>query len=195
MAEARRNRAATVDAGKVLIFCIAAEFQGFFDDRREVFIFADVGYAVKRDNFRREDAVDVRFTRRHEAVRREQESTGNAIEFFLLVLPSRAEVTFEVFVFLQFRISVSREHFTMRVNIDAFAFGLFEEKFQIFQVMTGDDDERAFFNSQRNRRRSRCTVSRRIGFIEEGHAGQVDFACFHYNREEFIHAPVFADSR
>lgn len=95
----------------MLVFCIAAEFQGFFDDRREVFVFADMSYAVKGNDFRREDAVDVGFTRRHEAVRREQECTGNAVEFFLLVLPSRAEVAFEVFVFLQFRISVSRGAF------------------------------------------------------------------------------------
>lgn len=58
-----------------------------------------MSYAVKGNDFRREDAVDVGFARRHEAVRREQESTGNAIEFFLLVLPSRAEVALEVFVF------------------------------------------------------------------------------------------------
>lgn len=83
----------------------------------------------------------------------------------------------------------------MSVNVDAFAFCLFEEKFQIFQIVAGNDDERAFFNGQRNRRRNRCTISRRVGFVEEGHAGQVDFTCFHDNREEFIHAPVFADGR
>ena len=195
MAKASRNGAAAIDAGEVLVFCIAAEFQGFFDDRCEVFVFADMSYAVKGNDFRREDAVDVGFTRRHEAVRREQECAGNAIEFFLLVLPSRTEVAFEVFVFLQFRISVSREHFAVRIDIDAFAFSLFEEEFQVFQVVAGDNDERAFFNRQRNRRRNRSTISRRISFIEESHAGQVDFACFHDNREEFIHAPVFADGR
>lgn len=39
---------------------------------------------------------------------------------------------------------MSREHFTMSVNVDAFAFCLFEEEFQIFQVVAGNDDERAF---------------------------------------------------
>ena len=61
VAEARRNRRAAVDAREVLFFLVAAEFQGFFDDRREVFVFADMGYAVKGDDFRREDAVDVGF--------------------------------------------------------------------------------------------------------------------------------------
>ena len=47
MTKASRNGAAAVDAGEMLVFCIAAEFQGFFDDRREVFVFADLSYAVK----------------------------------------------------------------------------------------------------------------------------------------------------
>lgn len=90
---------------------------------------------------------------------------------------------------------MGREHFTVSVNVDAFAFGLFEEEFQVFQVVAGDDDERAFFYGQGNRCRNRCAISRRVGFVEEGHAGQVDFTCFHDNRKEFVHAPVFADGR
>ena len=42
VAEARRNRRTAVDAGEVLFFFIAAEFQGFFDDRREVFVFRPI---------------------------------------------------------------------------------------------------------------------------------------------------------
>ena len=90
-----------------------------------------MGYAVKGDDFRREDAVDVRLLGRHEAVRREQEGAGDAVEFFLLVLPSRAEVAFEVFVFFQLRICMGREHFAVGVDVDALTFCLLEEAFHI----------------------------------------------------------------
>lgn len=89
---------------------------------------------------------------------------------------------------------MGRQHFAMGVNIDAFAFGLFEEQFQVFEIVAGDDDERSFFYSQRNRCRYRCAIGGRVGFIEESHAGQVDFTCFHDDRQELVHAPVFSES-
>lgn len=90
---------------------------------------------------------------------------------------------------------MGREHFAVGVDIDALAFRLLEEGFHILQVVAGDDDERAFFDGKGNRCRNGSTVSRRVGFVEEGHAGQVDFTRFHDDGEQFVHAPVFAQSR
>lgn len=90
---------------------------------------------------------------------------------------------------------MGREHFAVGVDVDAFAFCLLEEAFHIFKVVAGNDDERAFFDGQGNRRRNRCAVRRGVGFVEEGHAGQVDFTCFHDDRKQFVHAPVFAQGR
>ena len=61
--------------------------------------------------------------------------------------------------------------------------------------MAGNDDERAFFDGQGNRCRDRCAVGRGVGFVEEGHAGQVDFTRFHDDGQQFVHAPVFAQCR
>lgn len=90
---------------------------------------------------------------------------------------------------------MGREHFAVGIDVDALAFGLLEEGFHILQVVTGDDDERSFFDGKGNRRRNGSTVSRRVGFIEEGHAGQVDFTRFHDDGQQFVHTPVFAQGR
>lgn len=90
---------------------------------------------------------------------------------------------------------MGREHFAVGVDVDPLAFCLLEEAFHIFKVVAGNDDERAFFDGQGNCRRNRCAVRRGVGFVEEGHAGQVDFTCFHDDRKQFVHTPVFAQGR
>ena len=73
------------------------------------------------------------------------------------------------------------------------SFGLLQEQFQILQVVACYDDKGALFNRQGNRRRRRRAVRRRVNFVEESHAGQVNLARFHDDGQEFIHAPVFAE--
>ena len=58
--------------------------------------------------------------------------------------------------------------------------------------MARNDDERAFFNGQRNFCRNRRTVSCRVGTIEHFHARQVHLTCFQNDGEEFFHFQIFA---
>lgn len=99
----RENRAVTetshdfmtaIDTGEVLIFGITTEFESFFDDWCEILVFADVNDAREGNCFSRKDIGFIGWTRRHEAVRRKEERTGDAVEFFLLVLPSCTKVAF-----------------------------------------------------------------------------------------------------
>lgn len=41
-------------------------------------------------------------------------------------------------------ITVRRQHFSVSINIDSRTLGLLEQHFQIFQVVTGYNDERSF---------------------------------------------------
>ena len=149
MAEAGHGMAAAVDARKALIPAPAAELNGFGDDGGEIFVLADVDQTGIGDHFGGEDAVRVRGLDRHQAVRGEEYRRGYAVELPLLVLPGGAEIAFEVRVLFQFRVGVRRQHFTVRVDIDALARALVKQQFQVAQVVAADDDEGALFDLKR----------------------------------------------
>ena len=48
-------------------------------------------------------------------------------------------------VFFETVVTVRRQHFSVRVNVDPFSLRLREQHFEIFQVMAGNHDERSFF--------------------------------------------------
>ena len=64
-----------------------------------------------------------------------QDCAGEGVEFISLVLPCAAVITDEVLIFFQARIGVAGQHFAVSVNIDAFALSLFEQLFEVFQVV------------------------------------------------------------
>ena len=123
--EACHNGLTAVDTGHFVIFFIAAQFDGFFDYGSEVLVVVNVNEFRIRNDFRCEYAIRVGGANGHKAVRREEESCGNVGKFLLLILPSRTEIALKMFVFFQFGIAVSRQHFTVCINVDAFAFRLF----------------------------------------------------------------------
>ena len=125
MTETGHNRFTAVDSRHFMVFRISAEFEGFFDNRREIFIVINVYEFGIRNYFCSENTVRICRANRHETVCRKEKSAGNVSKFFLLILPGRPEVTFEVFVFFEFRIPVSRQHFTVCVNSNARTFSLF----------------------------------------------------------------------
>ena len=189
VAEACRDLRAAVDAGPCLVFRVAAQFQGLFDDRREILVraglaaaqglrplFADMDGAREGHDARREDAVAVRRQRRHEAVRREQHRRRDAGELLALVLPGRAEVALQVRVLVQFRIGVGRQHLAVGVDVDALARRLFQEHLKVVQVVARDHDEGSLFDGQGHRRRHGVAVGLRIGLVQELHTAQVDGA-------------------
>ncbi len=129
---------------------ISAQFQCLFDDRCEVLILPDVGHFGIGDHGGGKYPVSIACAGRHQAVGGEQDWRGKVRKFFLLVLPCRAEVAFEMRIFFQFRIPVGRQHFTVGVDVDAFAVGLLQQQLQIVEVVTGNHDERPFFHGQGN---------------------------------------------
>ena len=193
--KAGRDRCAAVDAGEALVFRIAAEADGMLDERGEIFVLPDVLHAGVAHDGGRVDAVCVAVLRRHETVRGEKHRRGDILEFFLLALPGGAEVALELRVLFELRVAVRRQHLAMRVDVDALAVGLFEQQLQIAQIVTGDDDERTFFNRQRHLRRH--GIAERFGVcpVQQRHARKILFTDLQHERQKLFHAPVFADGK
>ena len=148
MTEAGHDRAAAVDTGERLVLVVAAKLQRLFDDRGEILIFADVGDFGVGYQRRGEHTVGIARPWGHQAVCGEQHRRGDVGKLLLLVLPRRAEVALEVWVFFKLRIAVGRQHFTVGVDVDAFTLGLLQQQFQIVEIVAGDDDERPLLHRQ-----------------------------------------------
>ncbi len=121
-----RAIAAAIHSRKVHISRITAKFKSFFDDRCEVFLFTNVYEFRVRHHFCGKYTVGIACFRRHQTVGGKEDRRGNIRKFLLLILPCCAEIAFEMCIFFQFRISVCRKHFSMCIDIDAFAFRLFK---------------------------------------------------------------------
>lgn len=61
-------------------------------------------------------------------------------ELHLLILPAAAVVTDQMLEFTQLRVAMRRQHFAVGVNINARAFGLFQQVVEIFEIVTGNQD-------------------------------------------------------
>lgn len=174
----------------MLGFLEAAELERLFDQGREVLLAvgvrADVRLAGVFDDGRREDAVGVRVLRRHDAVRRKEDRRGKVLQFLLLVLPGRAEVTLEVRVLAKGRIGVAGEHFAVRVDVDALVLRGFKEKREVVEVVTRHDDEGAGFHRERDARGFGVAVGFGVGLVEQRHRLEVDAARFHEKAEERV---------
>jgi len=90
---------------------------------------------------------------------------------------------------------MSRQHLAVRVNIDAFALGLFKKQLQVMKIMSGNDDERTFFDIEGNFRGSRRSVCPGIGLVQKSHALQVDFPGLQDKRKQRIHRVFLSDGK
>ena len=72
----------------------------------------------------------------------------------------------------------------MGVDVHALILSLFEEFFQVKQVMTGDKDSRAGFGPGRDRGRNRITEMFGMGLIQKFHDFDIYFSGFEYEFEE-----------
>ena len=79
---------------------------------------------------------------------------------------------------------MGREHLAVGINVYACTFRLFEQFFQVFQVMTADQDARVRTNADIDFRYFRITVALGIGFVEQGHSAYAVFSCFEYQLGE-----------
>ena len=194
MAKTSGHAVTAVDAGEMLILCIAAERQRFFDDWREILVIADVDGVWIGDNFCGENAVAVATARWHETVGGVKDRRWDAVKFLLLILPCGTEISLEMWIFFKLWISVGWQHFAVGVDIHALILCLLKQLLEIVKIVTGDNDERPFFNGERNLGWFWCAVGFSVGAIEQRHAGEVDFANFEHDRQKLIHAKfVVAD--
>lgn len=106
------------------------------------------------------------------------------VKFTLLILPGRSEMPLQMRISFQLGIPVGRQHFSVGINIDSPAFCLFQKEFQITQIMACDHDEGALFYGHGYISRNRRAVGLRIGPVQQGHAGQIDLARFHDQRQK-----------
>ena len=120
---------------------------------------------------------------------------GRWANSFLLILPRGAEVSFEMGEFAQFRVAVGREHLAVGVYVDALAFGLFQQQFQVVQVVTRDHDEWPFFHLQGNLCRGGSAQRFCIGAVEQGHTLQIDRTQFHGQGQHLFCAEVLAQGK
>ena len=191
--KASHNRAAAVDAGEGFILGITAQLQSLFDHRGEDLVCSDVHHFGVRYHRRGEHPVGIACFGRHQTVGGEQHRRRKFCKLFLLVLPCRTEIALEMGILFQFRIAVSGQHFAMGVDVDAFALSLLQQQLQVVEIMTGDDDERSLFYSQRNGNRYGRSVAFGVGLIQKRHALEVFLANLHHDRQQFLHAPVLAN--
>ena len=154
---------------------------------------ADVRDARPADFRRGIKVADVGGLGRHDAVRCVEHNAGQAVELLLLVLPSGAEIAFQLRVFLEFGISVRGQHLAMRIHVDSFSFGLLQQHLEVVQVVSGNDDKGTLVALGGNRRRDRVTVSSGVGGVEQPHALQVDRAELHDQAEPGFYAMVIAE--
>ena len=75
--------------------------------------------------------VFVGISRTHQAVGGHQDTAWNVVKLFLLILPGSTEVTYKMRIFFQSIITVAGQHFTMGIDVDAGAFRLLQQHFQI----------------------------------------------------------------
>jgi hypothetical protein len=134
-----RHHRPAVYTGILYIVYETAESDGVVDQRGEILAaFAVCSYmldAGKRHDRGRVYTVGIVGLRGHQAVCCEQNRRRDISELLLLALPCGPEIALQLRMFLQFRISVSGQHFAMSVYIYALSVCLLQEHFKVAQVM------------------------------------------------------------
>ncbi len=160
------------------------------DERREILrairTRLDVRAAREADSARREHAVLVAVLRRHEAVRREQHGATERLELLFLLPPGVAVVADEVVVLLERRIVVRRQHFAVRIDVDARALRLLEEHLEVVQVVAGDEDGGGLAHAELHLRDLGVAEVLRVRLVECRHALDAPFARLERERRQIF---------
>ena len=122
------------------------------------------------------DAVLVARTRWHETVSSEDNGSWDVLELLLLVLPCSTKVAFELWILLELWVTVSWEHLAVSVDVNASALSLLKDHLEVKKVVTGNNDEWAWLNSQRNLSWNWGAISAGICAVQKSHALEVDLA-------------------
>ena len=190
MREAARNRAGFDLLRRLAAFGDLDEFRKIF--RLAVHRIGNVLAARKARRAGREHAIfvgGVRF-RRHDAVCREQDRAVKFLEFLRLFPPRIAIIADQMRIFFERRIIMRRQHFAVRIDINARPGGLFQQFFHIFQVVAADQNARIFAHADFHLRRLRMPVGFGIRGIEQRHDFDAVLPAFQHKRDELVGGQV-----
>ena len=89
-----------------------------------------------------------------------------------------------MFVLLERRVGVRRQHFAVRVDVDALAFGLLQDQFEVVQVVAGNNDGLARNRLRVDACRFRMSEGLRLARVEHLHDAVVERADVHRALEQ-----------
>ena len=81
---------------------------------------------------------------------------------------------------------MGREHLAVGVDVYTFALGLFQDVFEVLQIVPGDQDRLALPGPEGNGCRDRMAVTAGIGCIEQLHRQEVDFTALQDEAEHIF---------
>ena len=113
MRKARHNRMTAVHTCHFLVLVISSAFESLCYNRRKILIVTDVDKLGVRYHRCCENPVAVALPYRHNAVGGEKYRGGNIMKFRLLILPAGAEISFQLCVLFQLRITVGGQEFLL----------------------------------------------------------------------------------
>ena len=126
------------------------------------------------------------FAWRNDAVGCKQDYTVESFKISYLTPPCTTIVTHKVFVFFKCGIIIGREHFAVRIYIHSCSFGLFQQLFHVFQVVTADQNSRIVTHANVYFGNFGIAVRSGIGFVEQRHHLHTVFSGFKYKSSELF---------
>ncbi|MPN34763.1 hypothetical protein SDC9_182257 [bioreactor metagenome] len=92
----------------------------------------------------KDPAPDLLASGRDDAVGGKEDGAMEGYEFVKLLPPGIAVVAHEIFIFLESRVIMGRQHLAVGIHIHAGAFGLLQKLLQISQVVAGNQNRGIF---------------------------------------------------
>ena len=152
----------------IAVLAKARQGQGLVDHRLEVEV-RDVGDARPAHQAPGEQVGGVDFLGPLDAVGGHDDGPGELGELLGLVLPGGAVVAVEMGVLLEAGVAVGGEHLAVGVDVDAFAFALLQDLFQVQEIVPGNQDGLAFLMPQGHLGGHRVAVPAGVARIQQFH--------------------------
>ena len=149
------------------------------DDRREIFAIQMTHARPANDAAGPDTIVISAYGWVDDAVRGHHDGARETSELHLLILPAAAVVTDQMLEFTQLRVAMRRQHFAVGVDINARAFGLFQQVVEIFEIVTGNQNAFTCRRFDVDLGWGRVTVFTGFACVQNAHHFEVHLADFH----------------
>ena len=149
------------------------------NDRREIFAIQMAHTRPANDAAGPDTIVISAYGWVDDAVRGHHDGARETSELHLLILPAAAVVTDQMLEFTQLRVTMRRQHFAVGVDINARAFGLFQQVVEIFEIVTGNQDAFTCRRFDIDLGWGRVTVFTGFACVQNAHHFEVHLADFH----------------